>query len=99
MHIRSRLESSQGKTRFEAEKESQSMIVKFIEVGRDHLTWEQDIPLVEGQLDGDAMWKAVKSKAMLRSNCIDFYDDGTICVGMFRPVGRWEPQEPIGGKI
>ena len=77
------------------------MIVKFIEVGRNKLSWEEDIPLLEDQsLDGMKMYKSVKAKASLGSKDIDFLDDGTITVGMFRPVGRWEAQEqPHGGEI
>ena len=64
------------------------MLIKFIDVGRDKKTWEEDIPLDDGLLDGVAMVKAIRRKRALLSRGIECSDDGLIFAGE-RAVGRW----------
>ena len=60
------------------------MKVKFIDVGRNKACWASECKELTYN------WLYKQAKKVLRSSVIDFEENGTILVGGFRPVGRFE---------
>lgn len=79
------------------------MKVRFVNVGRDHKSWEAETPSVSYEW----LEHQVKRNGRLMSNQIDFSDErsgedlpvdgafGSVLVGGFRPVGRYYIGEAI----
>ncbi|PSV00657.1 hypothetical protein [Photobacterium kishitanii] len=67
------------------------MIVNFVNVGADDLSWEAELD----EFTYKSMFHQVKTKGGVMSNSIDFTLDedqqkGSIVVGMFRKIGEFE---------
>lgn len=76
------------------------MRVVFKTVGRDRKTWAEIIPEEFRNDPWNWMAKAIRKSGALRSQDVDFETDdddrtGTIVVGDFRAVGRYEIQTAI----
>ncbi len=66
------------------------MLIRFSEVGHDKKSWEAEIPMIDGALDGAAMLKSIRKSGALMSREVECTEDGLIVVGTFgRPVGKW----------
>jgi len=63
--------------------------VKFINVGRDDKCWEAETATV----DHDWLYAQVKKNMAILSSGVEFYENGSIVVGGFRIVGKFEVME------
>lgn len=63
------------------------MKVKFKEIGRNKDNWESECEELTYE------WLYSQVKRYLMSDNIDFSEDGTVLVGGFRPVGKFEVVE------